>query len=116
MPSWWRERNCLHMSIDKAFASEAAAEEFYHAWTTEVVAAVPEDKLLQFDVKTNSWKPLCDFLRQPVPEEAFPCENKSSKYQASVNIQRKNRKLKELIMLVATVMVITGAIYLFATS
>jgi len=39
--------------------------------TEEVVAAVPEDQLLVFDV-AEGWEPLCDFLQVPVPDIPFP--------------------------------------------
>jgi hypothetical protein len=57
------------------------------AWTTEYVrhdalvrsyfADRPGD-LLVFDlIGGDGWEPLCEFLRQPVPEESFPWRNES---------------------------------------
>jgi hypothetical protein len=42
----------------------------------EVMASVPRDKLLVFDVK-QGWGPLCEFLGVPVPNEPFPHLNES---------------------------------------
>ncbi len=42
----------------------------------EVIATVPADKLLVFDVK-QGWGPLCAFLGVPVPNEPFPHLNES---------------------------------------
>ena len=42
----------------------------------EVVATVPKEKLLVFDVK-QGWGPLCEFLGVPVPNEPFPHLNES---------------------------------------
>ena len=43
-----------------------------------VKAAIPEDRLLIFDVR-EGWEPLCNFLNIPVPDEAFPHENVGTK-------------------------------------
>jgi len=46
--------------------------------------AVPEDRLLVYDVR-EGWKPLCDFLDVPVPREAeFPHLNDRAAFQAMV--------------------------------
>ena len=39
-----------------------------------VRAAIPADRLLEFEVK-QGWQPLCDFLGVPVPDEPFPRSN-----------------------------------------
>ena len=43
----------------------------FEAWTAFVRKTVPPDKLMEFDVG-QGWKPLCEFLGQPVPEGPFP--------------------------------------------
>jgi hypothetical protein len=43
----------------------------YNAYTEEVKAAVPPEKLLVFKV-TDGWAPLCDFLGVAHPNEPFP--------------------------------------------
>lgn len=54
------------------------------AWATEyrrheaVVRAYFADRpgdLLAFDLSTEGWEPLCEFLGQPVPDEPFPWAN-----------------------------------------
>ena len=37
----------------------------------DVQTSVPPEKLLVFNVKMG-WKPLCDFLNVPIPEQPFP--------------------------------------------
>ena len=37
---------------------------------------IPASQLLEYDVR-DGWKPLCDFLDVPVPNEPFPRENDS---------------------------------------
>ena len=45
--------------------------EFHGAHNEDVRSNVPSEKLLVFNVKTG-WKPLCEFLEVPIPEEPFP--------------------------------------------
>lgn len=46
----------------------------FQAHTETVRAAIPADQLLVYEVK-DGWEPLCRFLGQPVPDEAFPRTN-----------------------------------------
>ena len=43
----------------------------YRAHNEDVQSNVPREKLLVFNVKMG-WKPLCEFLNVPVPEQPFP--------------------------------------------
>jgi len=47
----------------------------------EVIANVPKDRLLVFDVR-EGWQPLCTFLGQPVPTEPFPKTNSTAEFQS----------------------------------
>ena len=55
---------------------EKAAVAFYEAWKAEVVSAVPEDRLLIFQVN-QGWEPLCKFLGLEIPSRPFPRMNDS---------------------------------------
>lgn len=46
----------------------------YRAHNQDVQSNVPSEKLLVFNVKMG-WKPLCEFLDVPVPEQLFPNTN-----------------------------------------
>ena len=48
--------------------------EFYNKWVEEVKKTVPKERLLIFNVK-EGWKPLCDFLEVPIPDQPFPRTN-----------------------------------------
>lgn len=56
------------------FEDRAFAIERYESWTDEVVATVPADRLLVFEVK-NGWGPLCEFLDVLEPASPFPNVN-----------------------------------------
>ena len=47
----------------------------------DVVATVPADRLLVFDV-TEGWEPLCRFLDVTVPDEPFPRSNSVAEFRA----------------------------------
>ncbi len=47
------------------------ATQFFNDWVEEVKRVVPKERLLVFEVK-QGWKPLCEFLDLPIPEEDFP--------------------------------------------
>ena len=51
----------------------------YDAHIDAVTAALPEDKLLVFDVK-QGWRPLCTFLGKPVPSQPFPVSNNRTEF------------------------------------
>jgi Sulfotransferase domain len=52
----------------------------YHQHNAAVIAAVPKDRLLVYDVK-DGWGPLCRFLGVPVPDKPFPRANTSEDFQ-----------------------------------
>jgi hypothetical protein len=49
--------------------------------TEEVVATVPKDRLLVYDV-SQGWGPLCEFLGVPVPDTPYPRENTTEQFQS----------------------------------
>lgn len=61
---------------DRAFMLD-----FFRRHTEAVVATVPKDRLLVFDVK-DGWEPLCAFLGVPVPATPFPRENSTEQFKA----------------------------------
>lgn len=48
--------------------------EYFNRRNEEIMATVPADKLLVFDVK-DGWEPLCAFLGVEVPDTSFPRAN-----------------------------------------
>jgi hypothetical protein len=61
---------------DRAFMVD-----FFRRHTDAVVAGVPKDRLLVFDV-AEGWGPLCAFLGVPVPDTPYPRENSTAQFQA----------------------------------
>ena len=51
----------------------------YKAHVAAVIAGLPEDRLLQFDVR-DGWEPLCAFLDKPVPGGEFPRTNNTQEF------------------------------------
>lgn len=56
------------------FEDRAWAIDRYEQWTDEVIATVPADRLLVFDVR-EGWGPLCEFLGVLEPAGPFPNVN-----------------------------------------
>jgi hypothetical protein len=63
---------------DRAFMTD-----FFRRHTEAVVAGVPKERLLVFNV-AEGWEPLCEFLGVPVPEGPYPRENSTEQFQARV--------------------------------
>lgn len=61
---------------DRAFMTD-----FFRRHTEAVIAGVPEDRLLVFEV-SQGWAPLCAFLGAPVPDTPYPRENSTAEFQS----------------------------------
>ncbi|HEY5680479.1 MAG TPA: sulfotransferase [Pseudomonadales bacterium] len=59
--------------------SAAHAVEIFEAHTAEVMANIPSERLLVFDVR-EGWEPLCNFLQRDVPAAAFPRVNSREEF------------------------------------
>ncbi|KAL0941172.1 nad dependent epimerase [Colletotrichum truncatum] len=69
------------------------AKERYKRHYAEIRAAVPKERLLEFNLK-DGWKPLCEFLGKDVPETVdFPVANKRKEHLDRVRT-RQNRFFK----------------------
>jgi hypothetical protein len=60
---------------------EAAATDAYERHNAEVRAAVPRERLLEWQV-VDGWGPLCEGLRVPIPDLPFPHVNTTDDYRA----------------------------------
>jgi hypothetical protein len=60
--------------FDGRFGDRDHAIAVYRRWTEHVIATVPADQLLVFDV-AEGWEPLCAFLDVTVPDTPFPRVN-----------------------------------------
>ena len=63
--------------FDTIGAGTEESVHFFNTWVQYVKEKVPADRLLVFEVK-QGWKPLCDFLELPIPNEPFPNVNDSA--------------------------------------
>lgn len=63
--------------FDTIEAGKEESVDFFNTWVQYVKEKVPADRLLVFEVK-QGWKPLCDFLDMPIPNEPFPNVNDSA--------------------------------------
>lgn len=57
------------------------------AHEADVVASVPPEQLLVYDVR-DGWEPLCAFLDVPVPDEPFPRTNSTAEFRVWTGLDR----------------------------
>jgi hypothetical protein len=58
-----------------------------HAHEADVIASVPAEDLLVYDVG-DGWQPLCDFLGRPVPDTPFPRTNSTAEFRRWTGLDR----------------------------
>jgi Sulfotransferase domain len=66
---------------DKAFAFQKFDEHY-----AAVRSAIPKNQLLEFDATKDGWEPLCSFLGEDVPSEAFPHLNDTKSFRAQFGL------------------------------
>jgi hypothetical protein len=66
--------------MEGRFEDRDAAIRIFDEHNREVIATIPPERLLVFDVK-EGWQPLCAFLEEPVPAgEPFPHVNDTADF------------------------------------
>ncbi|MEM6708920.1 MAG: sulfotransferase family protein [Pseudomonadota bacterium] len=84
-------RMCRRLIWERTLAGTmpdpAAAAARYDAHLAEVRAAVPAERLLEFDVR-DGWEPLCAFLGVPVPPTPFPRINEREAFKRTIRTLR----------------------------
>lgn len=63
-----------------AIFNDASLVQHFEAWNAEVIATVPETRLLVFRA-SDGWGPLCKFLQLPEPLEPFPNVNDTAEFK-----------------------------------
>lgn len=84
-----------------------ASVQFYNEWVEQVKATVPREKLLIFNVK-EGWKPLCDFLDLPIPNQPFPRTNDTAAMQGHII----RGKLESIVYMLG-IPIISGALFYY---
>ena len=79
MKSMWIRAKHRRRELDRSNRLATAME----AYNKEVIAAVPEDRLLVWQIG-DGWEPICEFMDLPVPTEPFPHVNESAGFEAGI--------------------------------
>lgn len=90
------------------FEDRAFAIERYERWTAEVVANVPAERLLVFEV-ADGWGPLCDFLGVLEPDAPFPNVNDRDAMQRRFTRARRVSRAAPLVAGAALAAGVAGA-------
>lgn len=75
---------------------ENKGKEVYTQHYNLVRHLVPSDRLLEYDV-SHGWEPLCKFLGDEIPDQAFPFTNSASEFVTAVR-RGNNRKIRDAIL------------------
>lgn len=73
----------LRRELLDRFDDREHAKKIFIEWNEEVKRTVPAERLLVFEAK-HGWKPLCEFLGVPVPDEPFPRRNDTAEFRRRV--------------------------------
>ncbi|XP_077974524.1 uncharacterized protein LOC120330376 [Styela clava] len=89
-------RNHMFMTtMGSSHPNELKWKEAYRRHNAYVKSAIPEEKLLIYNV-SEGWEPICKFLDKPVPLEEFPFENKAgSKDRIVVKMMSNSRVVRD---------------------
>lgn len=107
-----RHLNRMFVMIDAViygpdFAS--TGKQAYLAHNDKVRSLVPPGRLLEYHVK-DGWKPLCEFLDKPVPDEPIPRTNSAADFNVMIDKQHSTLFLahgKRVLDLVAYATLVT---------
>ena len=81
--------------FDAIEEGQEASVQYFNNWTEKVKKAVPEERLIVFNVK-EGWEPLCSFLNLPVPDMPFPRGNDT----AAMKWRFKERKIRAYLFVI----------------
>ncbi len=72
--------------------NKAKVLEHFNHYNQQVLASIPADKILIYDVKTG-WEPLCKYLGVPVPSIPFPKSNTKDEFIYKVKNMLGQKKI-----------------------
>ena len=87
--------------FDGRFEEKQHAIDVYNKYVAEVIANVPDGRLLVHSAK-EGWQPLCEFLDEPIPSQPYPHSNESNVMKRVIVV------LKVLNVLLWAVLLIVG--------
>ena len=82
------QRMTRRLIVERTFTGDLSREHVLAvlaAHEQDVIASVPPDELLVYDV-AEGWESLCAFLSVPVPREPFPNTNTTSDFRTMVGL------------------------------
>jgi hypothetical protein len=97
-------------TFESRFHDKARAIELFNRHNAEVIATVPTDQLLVFDVR-EGWGPLCKFLDLPIPDTPFPHENDRKSMQRRIVVGRAFGRLSPWIAIAFSAALIAWLIF-----
>ena len=80
----------LYQPLEDQLNNEDFMVSFYNQHCDAVKEAIPEDRLLVYEVK-EGWGPLCEFLDAPIPNEPFPHVNSRDEFRQMLDAMRASQ-------------------------
>lgn len=98
----------VFLGADTEAGMRNAMRETYRKHYSQIRAELPEERVLNYELGTG-WKPLCDFLGKPIPEEEFPWINEADALQTKVEeVKRKYAQRMNAFLLWRVAPVLVG--------
>jgi hypothetical protein len=85
MPDWQAMTEEMFRRFSPDHLDEDAAKAAYERHNAAVRAAVPADRLVEWQ-PADGWGPLCAALGVPVPDEPFPVTNTTAEFRQMVGL------------------------------
>jgi len=79
MPVLKFDGKLIDLEFGKEYKNKEKVIEHFNQHNKEVTDSVPKERLLVFNLK-DGWKPLCEFLGVPVPDNPFPHSNSKDEF------------------------------------
>jgi hypothetical protein len=78
----WEDGTGALAPWEETFSDEGLAKAM-ERWNEQVKASIPADRLLVWDLN-EGWKPLCEFLEVPIPDEPLPHVNDTAAFREGI--------------------------------
>jgi len=86
------------------FKDRQYAIDIFNQHIEEVKAAIPEHRLLIHEAK-EGWKPLCEFLGKPIPDEPYPRVNEAIGFAKQIKKLRIIRALPWVLLVIISLLI-----------
>ncbi len=88
--------------FDGKFEDRDYAIAVFNNHVKAVKSSIPEDRLLIHEAK-DGWKPLCEFLGKPIPDESYPRVNEAKDFKKQIGKIKWLRRLPWVLLFIGVI-------------